>query len=60
MFFLCLSLFKVKIQKHTTFEAVVHAHAYMMESIEEEGKAMIEDAHYASDFVQVKIDFIKI
>ena len=50
---------QVKIQKHATFEAEIQAHSYMMESIEKTGNEMVDDVHYASDFVQVKAFFFK-
>ena len=43
----------MKIQQHATFEAEVLAHAHMMETLEESGNAMIDEQHYATDFVRV-------
>ena len=46
---------QVKIQKHAAFEADVNSHVYMIEGIEASGKEMIDEAHYATDFVMVSL-----
>ncbi|XP_057290447.1 spectrin alpha chain, non-erythrocytic 1-like isoform X2 [Hydractinia symbiolongicarpus] len=51
---------QVKIQKHATFEAEVQAHAFMMESIEHNGNEMINEEHYAADFVKQRIEELKV
>jgi spectrin alpha len=51
---------QVKIQKHATFEAEVQAHSYMMETLEESGEIMINEQHYATDFVQQRIEELRV
>ena len=41
----------MKIQKHATFEADVNSHTYMIEGIEANGQEMVDEEHYARDFV---------
>ncbi|XP_065647133.1 spectrin alpha chain, non-erythrocytic 1 isoform X2 [Hydra vulgaris] len=51
---------QVKLQKHTTFEAEVKAHLFMIETIESKGMVMVNENHYASDYVIKRIDELKL
>ena len=49
---------QAKIQKHEAFEAEILAHYNVIEKLDDSGRKLIENEHYASDVIQERLDEI--
>ncbi|XP_071500194.1 spectrin alpha chain, non-erythrocytic 1-like [Diadema antillarum] len=47
---------KAKLQKHQAFEAEVIAHSYVIEQLDEQGKVMVDNQHFASDVINARLE----
>ena len=44
-----------KLQKHQAFEAEISAHSNAIVELQESGEGMINESHYASDLIRVRL-----